>query len=169
VTINAGAPVEVNASILTVTRACRGSAASLQADTVITNSVVSASYTRRRQHLVTRRTQWLAPSPLGDELSAATNKVPLRAPGLLRFATDTFMEDLQNVLSKATPSLRDYVAQPESWSAPLAGASACGSAERNPAAQALPARSPRFYLVAPLTCRVPGCRITPSNGRRASG
>jgi hypothetical protein len=99
--------------------------------------------------------QWLAPPPLWQELSTATDNSAFRSPAILRFATDTFMQDLQSVLTTAPQMLRNYVAQGETWRNPGAG---IGYAPT----PALPLKlyqptQLRFYLVAgSLTCRKPG-------------
>jgi len=98
--------------------------------------------------------QWLTPPPLWQELSAAADPTAYRRPAILRFATDTFMQDLQSVLKFSPQTLRDYVAQGENWRNPAAGL--------DPAGTALPLKlyqpnQARFYLIASsLTCRMPG-------------
>jgi hypothetical protein len=99
--------------------------------------------------------QWLAPSLLWQELSSAKDLTAYRRPAILRFATDTFMQDLQSVLQTAPPTLRNYVAAAENWRTPAAGL--------DPAVgNTLPLKlyqpvHQRFYLIASsLTCRKPG-------------
>ncbi len=65
--------------------------------------------------------QWLAPSPLWNRFAPSADKTTFRAPTLLRFATDTFMQDLQAKLAEDPPGIDRYVAQPESWRFPNAG------------------------------------------------
>jgi len=99
------------------------------------------------------QSQWLSPSPLWGELSTASDLTAYRRPAILRFATDTFMADLQTVLQTAPQTLRNYVAQGETWSNPLAG---LGNAGTLPLKLFQPVQS-RFYMVAAsLTCRKPG-------------
>jgi hypothetical protein len=103
--------------------------------------------------------QWLSPSPLWNDFAAVESRPAFRRPAILRFATDTFMEDLQTLLSTKSATLRNYVAQPESWQAPAVGLPAAGVI---PQASALPLKffqpvHQRFYLAtAALTCRVAG-------------
>jgi hypothetical protein len=97
--------------------------------------------------------QWLTPSPLWGELSGATDLTAYRRPAILRFATDTFMSDLQTVLQSAPQTLRNYVAQGETWSNPAAGLDNAGAL---PLKLFQPVQS-RFYMIAAsLTCRKPG-------------
>ena len=104
--------------------------------------------------------QWLTPSPLWNEFAAYPDKTAFRSPALLRFATDTFMQDLQSLLATAPGSLRQYVAQPETWQTPNVGLPPPGTAPGGPNAGSLKlfhAVHQRFYLVAAsLNCRLPG-------------
>ena len=59
--------------------------------------------------------QWLTPRPLWPELAGATGRESFRRPAILRFARDSFMEDLQQVLTKRAADLRQYIARPETW------------------------------------------------------
>jgi hypothetical protein len=103
--------------------------------------------------MVKTAVQWMGASPLWTELNAANDKTSLRQPTLLRFATDTFMQDLQAALDTDASTLAGFVAQPETWRAPAAGLNA-GAAATLKLFQPVQAR---FYLVsASLACRVPG-------------
>jgi hypothetical protein len=104
---------------------------------------------------------WLAPSPLWSEFTAYADKTAFRSPAVLRFATDTFMEDLQAMLANSPGDLRSTVAQPETWRTPNAGLPDPLSAPlQNVPALPLKLFQPvhaRFYLVAAsLNCRLPG-------------
>jgi hypothetical protein len=99
--------------------------------------------------------QWLTASPLWTELSALPDLTPFRRPAILRFTSDDFVPELQEVLQQTPQKLRSYVAQGENWQAPAAGlnVSAGGSL---PLKLYQPAQA-RFYMVATsLTCRQPG-------------
>jgi hypothetical protein len=67
--------------------------------------------------------QWTAPAPLWSAAASATELLPRRAllqrPALLRFATDTFMEDFLALLDDDPARLNTVVAQPETWRGPL--------------------------------------------------
>jgi hypothetical protein len=103
---------------------------------------------------MTTQVQWIAPPPLWQELSSATDPTSFRSPSILRFASDTFMQDLQGVLKSSPQSLRNYVAQGETWRAPAAGLGYTGPALPLKLYQPTHAR---FYLIASsLTCRKPG-------------
>ena len=96
--------------------------------------------------------QWLTPSPLWSELSAA-DLTSYRRPAILRFASDTFMPELQAVLQQSPQNLRDYVAQGETWQNPAAGLDNTNSL----ALKLFQPVQSRFYVVASsLSCRKPG-------------
>jgi hypothetical protein len=67
--------------------------------------------------------QWTAPSPLWAE-AAGSGDTGLRAamqrPALLRFATDTFMEEFLATMGADPSRLGGYLAQPETWRSPAA-------------------------------------------------
>ena len=56
------------------------------------------------------RVAWLAPSPLWGDLSGGTD---FRRPAVLRFATDTFMQDFQDALARRPATVRGFVARQE--------------------------------------------------------
>src|SRR5213594_1658077 len=106
--------------------------------------------------------QWLTPRPLWTEFAGAAGREPFRRPAILRFAKDSFMEDLQQVLTKRTADLRKYVARPETWREQVVGIGAPPAKSLTPGVQSLAFRlyqplHQRFYVIAAsLTCRVPG-------------
>jgi hypothetical protein len=107
---------------------------------------------------LTAQIQWLAPPPLWQELSTDADTTAFRSPSILRFATDTFMQDLHSVLANAPQTLRDYVAQAETWRNPGAGLdyTYTGPAP-TPQFKLFQPTHLRYYLVASaLTCRKPG-------------
>ena len=65
--------------------------------------------------------EWTMPAPLwptsGDP-SVPANRLRFRTPTIFRFATDTFMQDLLNLLNTQPAQLGAYVAAPETWSQP---------------------------------------------------
>lgn len=96
--------------------------------------------------------RFFAPSPLWDDLSNAPAR--FRAPALLRFAGDDFIDQYQAVLDKEPKGLRGFVARPETWRKPAVGLDAPVSTD--PLRLYQPVHG-RFYLVATsLACRVPG-------------
>ncbi|HEX8212597.1 MAG TPA: hypothetical protein VF584_20635 [Longimicrobium sp.] len=105
------------------------------------------------------RVAWLAPSPLWGDLSGGTD---FRRPAVLRFATDTFMQDFQDALASRPASVRGFVAREETWRKPAAGLPprTAAAPAAVPAGEVLKLYQPvhgRFYLVtASLGCRVPG-------------
>jgi hypothetical protein len=95
----------------------------------------------------------------------------MREPGLLRFDSDRFMEELaERLQAQARPDLRDLVAQWESHREPLPGDE---NTPQVPSTLKLyqPAHG-RFYLVAAsLVCRLPGLPdhvVDTAKGERAS-
>ncbi|HZD50203.1 MAG TPA: hypothetical protein VE178_15785, partial [Silvibacterium sp.] len=108
---------------------------------------------------------WLSPSPLWPQLGTSGDKTAFQAPALLRFATDTFMQDLQSKLQQDPAGLSNYVAQPENWRNPRVGLATSSTSTSsvsggNDVPTTLKFFQPvhaRFYLVtASLTCRLPG-------------
>jgi hypothetical protein len=67
------------------------------------------------------QTQWLSPSPLWNRFAPSTDKTAFRTPALLRFSTDTFMQDFQALLAQNPQAIDSLIAQPESWRFPAAG------------------------------------------------
>jgi hypothetical protein len=65
--------------------------------------------------------QWAAPSPLWAEAASSANvavRRALRQPALLRFATDSFMDEFATLLESEPARLGEYIALPETWRAP---------------------------------------------------
>lgn len=105
------------------------------------------------------RVAWLAPSPLWGDLAGGTD---FRRPAVLRFATDTFMQDFQDALALRPATVRGFVAREETWRKPAAGLPprTAAAPAAVPTGETLKLFQPvhgRFYLVtASLGCRVPG-------------
>jgi len=69
--------------------------------------------------------QWVAPAPLwagftNTNGNGNSTQTAFRAPTLLRFAADTFMEDFMYLLDAAPERLSGLRAAPETWRTPLA-------------------------------------------------
>ena len=104
------------------------------------------------------RIQWQTASPLWSEALKDSNNTRFRQPAVLRFASDTFMEDLQATLDDKPAELKNYVLRPETWRAPDAGWLAGGATSVTSGVPKLyhPAHK-RFYLAtANLVCGLPG-------------
>jgi hypothetical protein len=56
--------------------------------------------------------------PLTGDPTVNDNRVKFRTPTILRFATDTFMDDFHNLLKSEPQRLSEYVAAPETWTSP---------------------------------------------------
>jgi hypothetical protein len=102
---------------------------------------------------VSHPVEWVTASPLWE----GTPQPPAPAPALLRFASDTFMDDLTTLLDTSPAQLAALRAQPESFRARPIGKDASW---QPPAPAALKLYQPihgHFYLVsAALVCRIPG-------------
>lgn len=103
--------------------------------------------------------EWHTAAPLWDHSleDSGLLRTRFKAPALLRFANDAFMEELQRVLAHEPERLADYVAQQESWRDEGAGWLAEDDiAFSQPIKLYQPVHN-RFYLVATsLNCRIPG-------------
>src|SRR5919107_5321374 len=68
--------------------------------------------------------QWTAPSPLwaeaADPDAGPDVRAAMKRPALLRFATDTFMEEFLATLEADPTRLGGYLARPETWRSPSA-------------------------------------------------
>jgi hypothetical protein len=96
--------------------------------------------------------RWLSPSPLWDDLLGAPER--FRAPALLRFAGDDFVEQYQATLAGKPRDLRSFVARPETWRAPAVGMDA--PADSGPLRLYQPVHGRFYFVTASLACRVPG-------------
>jgi hypothetical protein len=100
--------------------------------------------------------QWMAPSPLW---SAQVEAAPaqLQRPALLRFASDSFMEDLASTLATRPAKIADQVARGESFRARPLGTAAGWTPPPLPSLKLYQPAHGHFYLVtACLVCRLPG-------------
>ncbi len=64
--------------------------------------------------------RWLAPCPLWTDFLRRSPDL-MRRPALLRFASDSFMEDLQALLADDPTRLLGLIARPETWRTPTVG------------------------------------------------
>jgi hypothetical protein len=62
--------------------------------------------------------RWMSPSPLWSEARAASDSTALQTPALLRFASDTFMDDFMALLETDPSQLGLLRAVPETWRGP---------------------------------------------------
>jgi hypothetical protein len=79
---------------------------------------------------------WSAPMPLWAENTSlgiqVRGKQMDKQPAILRFAHDTFMEELLDVMAKSPWRLGDWIAQPETWRAPMKAPLPLPKAESQP-------------------------------------
>lgn len=100
--------------------------------------------------------QWVAPSPLWPTVTSA-DSVAMRRPVLLRFASDTFMEDFAAILENAPAKIADQVARGESFrERPLGTAVPWTSQPLETLKLYQPAHGHFTLVVASLVCRLPG-------------
>ena len=105
--------------------------------------------------------QWLTASPFWEGLSSAANRSKaIKRPALLRFASDTFMEDFLTVATTTPERLKEWKVQKETWRRPMASPPDTNAPDPELADEPLKLYQPahqRFYLVtANLVCRIPG-------------
>ena len=61
---------------------------------------------------------WTKPAPFWSDTTEApiqSDREEFQKPGILRFASDTFMEDFLNVLATDPKRLGEYRVRPETW------------------------------------------------------
>ncbi len=66
--------------------------------------------------------QWVTAAPLWLDLARtgeADSLDQFRRPAILRFATDSFMDEFQATLQTASPQIAELTAKPETWNGPL--------------------------------------------------
>jgi hypothetical protein len=98
--------------------------------------------------------QWVTPSPLWE--TVMKDPGAMQRPAVLRFASDTFMQDLADQLQLEPSQLHDYIAVKQSFRAPPLGADASWIADLPNLKLYQPAHG-HFYLVAAnLVCRLTG-------------
>lgn len=111
--------------------------------------------------------QWLNATPLWAQQDENGERTAFRQPALLRFATDSFMEDFMTVATTMPRRLGEWQVQKETWRRPAPipplqpqGAAALAIEDPALADEPLKLYQPghqRFYLVtANLVCRIPG-------------
>lgn len=119
--------------------------------------------------------QWRTASPLWDVLQSPANNPVFAQPALLRFTTDTFMDDFLTVATASPTRLWEWQVQKETWRKPapipLLRLAPGQSPTPPPATARLPEEPTlrdeplklyqsvhqRYYLVvASLVCRIPG-------------
>jgi hypothetical protein len=114
------------------------------------------SATSRARLKLDPQVDWFAPQPLWrvfprDELASRRN-----TPVILRFEGDNFMDVLLATLANKPEAMADFVAQAETWRAPVVGLDA-PNVDESDLLKLYQAAHNRFYLVTgALACRIPG-------------
>jgi hypothetical protein len=115
--------------------------------------------------------QWATASPLWPDVLRADPgsdeaRGRMRRPALLRFASDSFMDDLAGLLADEPARLTDFEAKPESFRPPPPGEDP-GWTPQIERLKLFQAAHGRFYLVAAtLACRLPGLPEHPHDPAR---
>src|SRR5215213_966096 len=102
---------------------CRNSAASSKP---IRSSATASSARRTRrareifgEDFMKDFVQWTTPSPLWEtaisQSTAVERRAELSRPTILRFATDSFMDDFMRMLANDPKKLNQYIVLPETW------------------------------------------------------
>ena len=99
--------------------------------------------------------EWVTAPPLWDLAQADGGTRPrFRQPALLRFESDSFMEELIGLLETGSVDLADRVAKPETWEAPDAGWVTPGDSSLAKTLNLFQPVHGRFYIgAASLVCR----------------
>jgi hypothetical protein len=99
--------------------------------------------------------QWVTASPLWN--AAMADPARIQRPAILRFASDTFMDDLAALLNRAPEQLGGLTARPESFRARPTGTGADWQAPPLDQLKLYQAVHGHFYLIAAsLVCRMTG-------------
>jgi hypothetical protein len=73
--------------------------------------------------MIQPQVQWVSPTPLWQPLADASDaetRAQMRQPQILRFATDSFMDEYTATLNNQPERLGEWIAQPETWRGPAA-------------------------------------------------
>ncbi len=98
---------------------------------------------------------WLTPKPLWRRaLEDGTSRARYKRPALLRFDSESFMEQVTSTLASQPTKLADFVAVKETWRTPAVG---WQNLPESAGLKLFQASQQRFYLVAAsLVCKIPG-------------
>lgn len=118
---------------------------------------------------MTHSVEWLTPLPLWDLALEDPGNRRFREPALLRFASDSFMDELKGILEQRSAGLAGRVAQPETWESPAAGWVPASDASLGRILKLFQPAHGRFYLAAAsLVCRragLPGRKVNAATDR----
>ncbi len=113
--------------------------------------------------------QWLTAAPIWNATTQDT--MQMQRPALLRFASDTFMQDLAALLQKDPSSLVPYCAQPESFRARPVGEPLSWTPELTQLKLYQPVHGHFYLIAASLVCRMAGLpdrAVNVSQGEKVS-
>jgi hypothetical protein len=117
--------------------------------------------------------EWVTAPPLWDVAQADAGGRPrFRQPALLRFDSDSFMDELIALMESGAASLADRVAKPETWEKPAAGWVSASDASLAATLNLFQPVHGRFYVgAASLVCRkvgLPMRRVNAAEGERTA-
>src|SRR5262245_54433893 len=117
--------------------------------------------------------EWVTAPPLWNLAQAdAGARARFRQPAILRFDSDTFMEEALALMEKGDPALADRVAKPETWDKPAAGWAVLSDSSLAKTLRLYQPAHSRFYLTtASLVCRrigLPNRKVDAAAGERTS-
>jgi len=117
--------------------------------------------------------EWVTAPPLWDLAQADPGGRPrFRQPALLRFDSDSFMEELIGLMERGDSALAGRVARPEKWDEPAAGWVPAGDASLATDLRLFQPAHGRFYVTtASLVCRrvgLPVRKVDAAAGERAA-
>ena len=123
------------------------------------------------KQLIEGHVEWTMAAPLWRQTgnpTVAENRTKFRTPTILRFASDSFMDEFHNLLSTEPQRLSEYVAAPETWNAPpnepvpapqKSGLQLALTRARNLAVQRLQARGSKVIGASSASTTLDGRRI----------
>ncbi|MEK6302425.1 MAG: hypothetical protein AABO41_17070 [Acidobacteriota bacterium] len=104
---------------------------------------------------VKHETQWVTASPIWG--TAAADPVLMQRPAVLRFDSDSFMQDVAQLLESSPVRLSEFIAKPESFQARPTGKGKDWKPKPPPHLKLYQPAHGHFYLAsASLVCRLPG-------------
>jgi hypothetical protein len=93
--------------------------------------------------------EWRTPAPLWDlALAEGGARTRFLQPALLRFDSESFMDEIIEVLTNTPEQLSSLVARPEHWEKPAVGWAPAGDASLSAVIKLFQPAQSRFYLVA---------------------
>ena len=121
--------------------------------------------------MIEHQVQWTAPSFLWAETANATNpevRQTINQPAILRFATDSFMDEFLAVLETDPTQLSGLVAQPETWRGPTPPPPAAALLEPTGPRSSLARKLSRMRLAVGRSRNLPASGVSTDDGTSAN-